>query len=202
MDCKRFSELSDKYIDGELSEAQLFEFENHMKSCEKCAGLICSAKKIKGSLGELSRCEKDFLTPANKKIKDIKTKRKKRIIELSSLAAALLVAFALCFKFIPSITDIGGANEAAPADIPENELVFIESGCSSGYTDIPLCEKDYEELLLKLKENYSEHMVFNDSSFVTVKISGNNSEELLKLILSYAPNAVLSEDHEAHIFKQ
>ncbi len=70
MDCSRFEELIDSYLDNELSEPYLNEFEKHMSCCVSCSKSLEFSKQIRSTMQSLPSISppKNFSEMLNKRL--------------------------------------------------------------------------------------------------------------------------------------
>ena len=97
MECNKFRELIFEYLDGELDDNTVKEFEKHMKSCENCKKELDAYKKIIESVGEMPMEElpNGYCGRLHEKLNvaAVESKRKKRnnIFKFVGIAACFFV---------------------------------------------------------------------------------------------------------------
>lgn len=107
MDCSKFEELIDAYIEGSLSDVQNSEFEEHMADCASCRDSFEFSTQIYNTLHTLHPISvpDDFLTQLNARIdNELKGRKKpkrdffKIPVKYYGAAACVLLAVALSFN--------------------------------------------------------------------------------------------------------
>ena len=103
MDCSKFEELIEQYLDNSLDNELKIEFENHMSECNSCKDSFNFSKEIRSTLHNfpLISVPEDFSANLNKRLdeelaKEQRTRRLLRIpVKYYGVAACALLAVAL-----------------------------------------------------------------------------------------------------------
>ncbi len=137
MDCNRFEELIDSYIEGSLSDEEKCDFELHMNGCASCKDSFEFSSEIYNTMHNLQPISvpDNFLSELNNKL-DLDIARKKPMkaffklpVKYYGAAACVLLAVALSFnnaELLKSLT------------APEPETTLIQSGDDTTETQEPL----------------------------------------------------------------
>ncbi len=100
MNCKKANKLINKYIDGELNESLVKEFQKHILSCKECKSAYESYVLLKNELKELSDTPLPSGFETSLHLKLAKAAQEKRVFGYRPLLnglTAVAVAFALLF---------------------------------------------------------------------------------------------------------
>ena len=137
MDCSRFEELIDSYIEGSLSDEEKSDFQLHMNGCASCKDSFEFSSVIYNTMHSLQPISvpDNFLSELNNKL-DIDIARKKPMkaffklpVKYYGAAACVLLAVALSFnntELLKSLT------------APEPETTLIQSSDDVTETQKPL----------------------------------------------------------------
>ncbi len=124
MACENSEHLLRAYFDGELDLVRSLEFEEHLKTCPRCAGELREQQALRDSLRTANlyepapdslRARVRAALPAEARPQTVSTTRRP-VVEWLAIAAAILIAVFLGVKAIP---DIGGQKQ----DLVAEEIV-------------------------------------------------------------------------------
>lgn len=98
-DCTKYSNMISLYIDGQLPETEIYELNEHLKSCDSCASLLRLYESIFNSTHAYTEPPAELLPTVMKEIQNAKnvtlkkgrSKLKKYIASIAAIAACITV---------------------------------------------------------------------------------------------------------------
>ncbi len=105
MFCEAAQSRMYEYLEGELSEEERRELEEHMSGCEQCRSVFAEYRRTLEMIGGLKPDVPDFVAPAMEKIRQERAGRERKPIMrrrvaayIASVAAVLLFGFTLIYN--------------------------------------------------------------------------------------------------------
>ena len=168
MNCSEFSELLDRYIDGELDGDQRAAFLNHVNLCAECREQLQAAEQIRDIL---SHMDEDIAVPLpaqaawrNAVRKEAQRRRMKRIYSaVGAVAAMCVLTFGVTAMLRSQPVSIPEkANETAV--VTETQLAYVET---DGVSEDAVLEASAATMMVRsmpVPEPYAERRVVTDDA--------------------------------------